>query len=318
MIKSLYRIVGSKLTNTLNIKLKQNIEFKYNIYTSVRSYITFNQYSLKEGNHSNMNKVIPSYRAKVEVNTGSNYMYNQKCHFAGRQRGLKRRKHKKETRRIQTSLGRRLELFYPKKAKQVRIRLVQNARGNLIYDPVLKKFYVFYYKQGTQVFRSFRAQGGKFEIAKAKAVNFARQMGDFYNKKMIEIKSKYKGYYLDNIKGDCETINYNLKLQPDCNLSGVRGVFFDGKKSSWVVAYNEHGVRKYKFFDLNELGFQNSYTEALDFLRFQLFKNHKFLHRRHRTRKNRPIFKGIINGSRRNGRCNTKVIQKLHNKRDNN
>ncbi|UKJ89270.1 hypothetical protein MACJ_002518 [Theileria orientalis] len=291
MIRAVSRIVATRLKNPLNIKSNQNLLFKYNLCTSSSSFIASKQYSLAAGDPYNVNKVMSSYRTNLGLNVRENYIYSQKCHFAGRQRGLKRRKHKKETRRIQTSLGRRLELFYPKKAKKVRIRLVQNSRGNLIYDPVQKKFYVFYYKQGTQVFRSFRASGGKFEIAKAKAVNFARQMGDFYNKKLLQIQSKYKTYYLDNIKGDCETINYNLKLQPDCNLSGVRGVFFDGKKSSWVVAYNEHGVRKYKFFDLNELGFQNSYTEALDFLRFQLFKNHKFLHRRHRTRKNRPILK---------------------------
>ncbi|EAN30768.1 hypothetical protein TpMuguga_03g00032 [Theileria parva strain Muguga] len=261
-------------------------------------YNNFRRISTFPGIHSKSN-----FYANFTQNSLNelNHLLIQKKNFAGRQRGLKRRKSKKEPRRIQHSLGRRLELFWPKKRRKLRIRLVQNARGNVIYDPVLKKFLVFYYKQGTQVFRGFRANGNKFELAKAKALNFARQMTQYYTQRYNKIIEKFHthtettdGKTMDGNTNHSvvtrDVINYNVKLQPDCNLSGVRGIFFDVKTSSWVVKFVDSGVRKYKFFS-TELGFGNSYTNAVEFLRFQLYRNHQFLHRRHRTRKNRPILK---------------------------
>eukprot|EP00371_Babesia_bovis_P002893 XP_001611540.1 hypothetical protein [Babesia bovis T2Bo] len=209
--------------------------------------------------------------------------------FAGRQRGLKRRKTKKEPRRIQQAVGRRLELFYPKKARKTRIRLIQNSRGNVIYDPVLKRFLVMYYKQGVQVFRQFRAKGSKFEIAKSRAIAFARQMAEEHLRRYTARPGVTESTIPNPVGSN--VINLESKLQPDCNLSGVRGVFFDDKTSAWAVSYKDAGVRKYRLFPTLDLGFQNSYTQAVEFLRFTLYRNHQFLHRRTRTRKNRPILK---------------------------
>ncbi|KAK1444840.1 AP2 [Babesia gibsoni] len=209
--------------------------------------------------------------------------------FAGRQRGLKRRKTKKEPRQIQQAVGRRLELFYPKKARRTRIRLVQNSRGNVIYDPVLHRFMVVYYKQGVQVFRQFRAKGSKFEIARSRALSFARQMAAEHLRRYASRPGM--GPDLDPQPIGTNIINMDSKLQPDCNLSGVRGVFFDAKTGAWVAAYKDAGVRKYRLFPTKQLGFQTSYTQAIDFLRFCLYRNHQFLHRKTRTRKNRPTLK---------------------------
>ncbi|GFE53040.1 transcription factor with AP2 domain(s) [Babesia ovis] len=209
--------------------------------------------------------------------------------FAGRQRGLKRRKSKKEPRRIQQAVGRRLELFYPKGARKTRVRLVQNSRGNVVYDPVLRRFLVMYYKQGVQVFRQFRARGSRFEIARSRAIAFARQMAEEYLRRYSTRPGVVDGSVPSPVGSNI--INLENKLQPDCNLSGVRGVFFDTKTSAWAVSYKDAGVRKYRLFPTRELGFQNSYTQAVEFLRFALYRNHQFLHRRTRTRKNRPILK---------------------------
>ncbi|KAK2197996.1 AP2-ERF domain [Babesia duncani] len=210
-------------------------------------------------------------------------------HEKRRQRGLKRRKSKKEPKRIQEAVGRRLELFYPAKARPIRIRLVQNSRGNVIFDPVFRKFRVMYYKQGIQVFRSF---GGKFELARSKAIAFANQMADVYRERLLNYMSKYQG---DDSSKDMQPsplesniINYKLKLQPDCNLSGLRGVFFNDKIGCWVVGFKEAGVRKYREFSVHTLGFQEAYCEAINFARFSLYRNHQFQLKRHRVRKNRP------------------------------
>ncbi|EKX72013.1 conserved hypothetical protein [Theileria equi strain WA] len=220
-------------------------------------------------------------------NLERNWSFEQRCGFAGRQKGLKRWKYKHEPRRIQTAVGRRMDIFYPKGARAVRIRLIQNSRGNVIYDPILKRFMVFYYKQGVQVFRGFSAVGSKFEIARSKALSFARQMAEEYYNRLLKRPVRLQ----DAKPLESNIINYDLKLQPDCNLSGVRGVFFDAKTSSWVVRYNDAGVRKYKFFSTTEFGFQTAYTNAIDFLKFSLYRNHQFLHRRHRVKKGRPAFK---------------------------
>ncbi|KAK1933162.1 hypothetical protein X943_002453 [Babesia divergens] len=208
--------------------------------------------------------------------------------FAGRQRGLKRRKSKKEPRRIQQAVGRRLELFYPKRARRTRIRLVQNSRGNLIYDPILNRFLVVYYKQGVQVFRQFTAKGSRFEIARSRAIAFARQMANEHLKRFAARPNATP----DGAQPvGTNIINMDQKLQPDCNLSGVRGVFFDAKTGAWVAVYKDAGIRKYRLFPTKQLGFQTSYTQAIEFLRFTLYRNHQFLHRRTRTRKNRPVLK---------------------------
>ncbi|CDR97205.1 hypothetical protein, conserved [Babesia bigemina] len=217
------------------------------------------------------------------------WLAEQVRHFAGRQRGLKRRKSKSEPRRIQRAVGRRLELFYPKRARRTRIRLVQNSRGNVIFDPVLRRFLVVYYKQGVQVFRQFRATGSRFEIARSRAIAFARQMAEEHLRR-YRARPGASDDALPSPVGS-NIINLENKLQPDCNLSGVRGVFFDAKSGAWVAVYKDAGVRKYRLFPTRELGFQNSYSQAVEFLRFALYRNHQFLHRRTRTRKNRPALK---------------------------
>uniref|UniRef100_A0A3B0MSD0 AP2 domain containing protein, putative n=1 Tax=Theileria annulata TaxID=5874 RepID=A0A3B0MSD0_THEAN len=300
MFGILFKTSNRNLINLYGIS--QKLIFNYSNINKFAFSHNFLKYSTIINGIDFKSHVYTNFIPKHVNNKEYKYLFLQKKYFAGRQRGLKRRKSKKEPRRIQIALGRRLELFWPKKRRKVRIRLVQNSRGNLIYDPVLKKFLVFYYKQGTQVFRGFRARGAKYELGRSKALSFARQMADYYVRRYTNIKDKFNvGDSADNFKepgatsnmylNDDHIINYNLKLQPDCNLSGVRGIFFDNKTSSWVVKFNEFGVRKYKFFSTNEFGFQDSYKNAVDFLRFQLYKNHQFLHRRHRTRKNRPILK---------------------------
>ncbi|GIX61656.1 transcription factor with AP2 domain, putative [Babesia caballi] len=209
--------------------------------------------------------------------------------FAGRQRGLKRRKNKKEPRRIQQAVGRRLELFYPKGARKTRVRLVQNARGNVVFDPVLRRFLVVYYKQGVQVFRQFRAHGSRFEIARSRAIAFARQMAEEHLRRYNARPGAANGQAVAPVGSNI--INLESKLQPDCNLSGVRGVFFDAKSGAWAAVYKDAGLRKYRLFPTRELGFQSSYAQAVEFLRFALYRNHQFLHRRTRTRKNRPVLK---------------------------
>lgn len=150
-----------KSSNLLTPVLHYRIQQLDHIHSITKNYSNFiNMKNLEDENY---------------LKCGS-FFFIEKAHFGGRSGGLKRKKKKKEERIMNKGEAKRMEFFYPKKRKRVRIRLVQNSRRNIVYDNVLKRFLVYYYRQGIQVFRSFSTKKKKdFETARNKAIMLAEQ-----------------------------------------------------------------------------------------------------------------------------------------------
>lgn len=215
--------------------------------------------------------------------------------FSGRKGGLKRKKANKLEVKVQRSLGRRMEFYHPTKKKRKRIRLVQNSRGNLVYDSIINRFLVVYYKQGMQVFRPFSTRNNRFELARTKSITLARQLSEKYYK--FDTHSHVSVGTTKDTENDVgriknsNIINMDERLRPDVSSSGVRGVIFDSDDKSWVVHFNEAGTRKYRKFNIDSLGFQNAYTSAIAFKRFKLLQYHQFLPMRQRYRRGRKYLR---------------------------
>ncbi|KJP90101.1 hypothetical protein AK88_00270 [Plasmodium fragile] len=225
---------------------------------------------------------------------GGNLLFCQdKKFFSGRSGGLKRRKKRKDERVINTCAGKRLEFFYPKKKRRQRIGLIQNSRKNIVYDNVLKRFLVYYYKQGIQVFRSFSCKKKrKFETARNKAIILSKQYNKKYSKQIEKEQRAHKTPLNINDSSNLSAkydhnVTRNVKIVPDRNKSGYRGVFYDSSEHAYICVYNEAGIRKFQIFKIQNNDYLEAYNLAVMCRRYKLFKNFQFVSQRNRIRSGR-------------------------------
>ncbi|CRG97440.1 transcription factor with AP2 domain(s), putative [Plasmodium gallinaceum] len=226
-----------------------------------------------------------------------NFFYNEKRSFSGRSGGLKRKKKRKEERLVNNCSAKRLEFFYPKKKRRQRIGIIQNSRKNIVYDNILKRFLVYYYKQGIQVFRSFSCKKKKnFESARNKAIILSKQFQKRYsNEKGDNEKEKNKKPL--NVNDSNLIAKYNndlikqIKIIPDKNKSGYRGVFYDPSHHAYICVYNEAGIRKFQIFKIQNNDYLEAYNLAVMCRRYKLFKNFQFVAQRNRIRSGRVHLK---------------------------
>ncbi|ANQ09654.1 Transcription factor with AP2 domain(S) [Plasmodium coatneyi] len=224
---------------------------------------------------------------------GSLFSCQDKKYFSGRSGGLKRRKKRKDERVINTCAGKRLEFFYPKKKRRQRIGLIQNSRKNIVYDNVLKRFLVYYYKQGIQVFRSFSCKKKRnFESARNKAIILSKQYNKKYSKQIDKEKGANKTPLNINDSSNLSAkydhnVTRNVKIVPDKNKSGYRGVFYDSSEHAYICVYNEAGIRKFQIFKIQNNDYLEAYNLAVMCRRYKLFKNFQFVSQRNRIRSGR-------------------------------
>lgn len=239
-------------------------------------------------------ETITSCSIKYVKKKESFFLLNKRF-FGGRSGGLKRKKPKKVERIINTCAGKRLEFFYPPKKRRQRIRLIQNSRKHIVYDNVMKRFLVYYYKQGIQVFRSFSTKKKQnFEAAKNKSIILAKQLDKKYNK-----KKKEKTENIINATNSDLATKYNtdnliktqIQIIPDKNKSGYRGVFYDSTYHAYICVYNEAGIRKFQIFKIQNNNYLEAYHLAVMCRRYKLFKNYQFVAQRNRMRSGKCYLK---------------------------
>ncbi|OEH78710.1 AP2 domain transcription factor ap2ix-6 [Cyclospora cayetanensis] len=187
--------------------------------------------------------------------------------FGGRAGGLKRRKRKADPGVLQQSgRGHRMEFFWPRKQRLLRVPLQQNSRPSLIYDLRFRRFLCCWTSNGQHVFRPFncRSRGsgrdggrgvlqagaafghscaGGFEGARAKSLVLLRQL-QRQGKLTAELAS-------------------SKACKPEINRSGVRGVYFEPEERLWVAVWKEAGVRRFRAFSAVDLGFDTAYQAAV-------------------------------------------------------
>ncbi|XP_026190557.1 uncharacterized protein LOC113146681 [Cyclospora cayetanensis] len=215
--------------------------------------------------------------------------------FGGRAGGLKRRKRKADPGVLQQSgRGHRMEFFWPRKQRLLRVPLQQNSRPSLIYDLRFRRFLCCWTSNGQHVFRPFncRSRGsgrdggrgvlqagaafghscaGGFEGARAKSLVLLRQL-QRQGKLTAELAS-------------------SKACKPEINRSGVRGVYFEPEERLWVAVWKEAGVRRFRAFSAVDLGFDTAYQAAVAVRRQQLAANYEFCMHRHRKRSGRQPLK---------------------------
>ncbi|EUD65009.1 hypothetical protein C922_04637 [Plasmodium inui San Antonio 1] len=239
------------------------------------------------------NRCIVGSTAQLRLNEGNLFFCQDKKFFSGRSGGLKRRKKRKDERVINTCAEKRLEFFYPKKKRRQRIRLIQNSRKNIVYDNVLKRFLVYYYKQGIQVFRSFSCKKKRnFESARNKAIILSKQYIKKYSKQIDKEQRANKTPLNINESSNLSAkydhhLTRNVKIVPDKNKSGYRGVFYDSSEHAYICVYNEAGIRKFHIFKIQNNDYLEAYNLAVMCRRYKLFKNFQFVSQRNRIRSGR-------------------------------
>ncbi|CAD2103641.1 transcription factor with AP2 domain(s), putative [Plasmodium vinckei brucechwatti] len=301
------------LQNDLNTYRKSIVLIKVSNYVvkevdiKQKEQISSNQFKNK-GCHnytiSNNHFIYPKYNSlfvngfvnNINNNVGlyyGNIFYKDKMFFSGRSGGLKRKKRRKDERVINTCSAKRLEFFYPKKKRRQRVGLIQNSRKNIVYDNVLKRFLVYYYKQGIQVFRSFSCKKKRnFESARNKAIILSKQYNQKYTKQRNLEKDNSKDHLIINnstnlvVRHDYD-IRKKVKIVPDKNKSGYRGVFYDASNHAYICTYNEAGIRKYQIFKIQNNDYLEAYNLAVMCRRYKLFKNYQFVSQRNRVRSGR-------------------------------
>ncbi|SCP03165.1 transcription factor with AP2 domain(s), putative [Plasmodium malariae] len=266
-------------------------DLEISLYLSKRTVINSKEKSL--------NNIYPYYKSNYYINKNNVFVdmeslfCNDKKFFSGRSVGLKRKKKRKDERVINTCLGKRLEFFYPKKKRRQRIGLIQNSRKNIVYDNILKRFLVYYYKQGIQVFRSFSCKKKrKFESARNKAIILSKQFQKKYTKqKEKEEKSNKTPLSIHNCSNLMTKYDHDvrkqIKIVPDKNKSGYRGVFYDSAHHAYICTYNEAGIRKFQIFKIENNDYLEAYNLAVMCRRYKLFKNFQFVSQRNRVRSGR-------------------------------
>eukprot|EP00929_Paragymnodinium_shiwhaense_P062218 TRINITY_DN31061_c0_g1_i2.p1 TRINITY_DN31061_c0_g1~~TRINITY_DN31061_c0_g1_i2.p1 ORF type:complete len:322 (+),score=25.68 TRINITY_DN31061_c0_g1_i2:46-966(+) len=177
--------------------------------------------------------------------------------FAGRILGLKRKKKNCRPRTVwQKGLGKRMEMFWPKRAHRTRVPLYENSRQHVIFDHRFKRWLVMWYRHGMQVFRSFPAHPAvKFERARAKAIVFYKQL---------------------------KNAGKLGRPKPDACRSGVRGVFFDIEERAWVARWSDSGRKKNAVYSTIDKPFQQAYRQAVECRLEAVRRNHQFVFQRTR------------------------------------
>jgi len=190
----------------------------------------------------------------------------QQIRFAGRIWGLKRKKKSDYTRTVQQKgLGKRIEMYWPKKAHRLRVPMYENSRRHVVWDQRLRRWMVMWYRNGIQVFRWFSARGGgvKFEQARMQAIACYQQL---------------------------QNAGKLGRPKPDQNRAGVRGVYFDKEERSWVARWSDQGLQKHAVFNTQEMGFSEAYKEAVRWRIQSIRQVHKFVLQRTRWRgKRQPL-----------------------------
>ncbi|GAW83260.1 transcription factor with AP2 domain(s) [Plasmodium gonderi] len=287
---SWYRIKQTFGSQHENEKNKKIVSYYYQFPSS--TFVNSNQKGFKNiAEQYGIN--ILKINGTTDINLNEKNTFCNKRFFSGRSGGLKRRKKRKDERVINTCSGKRLEFFYPKKKRRQRIGLIQNSRKNIVYDNILKRFLVYYYKQGIQVFRTFSCKKKKnFESARNKAIILSKQYNIKY-KKQIDRQNKSNKVPLNitdssNLSAKYDhNITKNVKIVPDKNKSGYRGVFYDSSHHAYICTYNESGIRKFQIFKIQNNDYLEAYNLAVMCRRYKLFKNFQFVSQRNRIRSGR-------------------------------
>lgn len=280
-------LYGIKKNDLLNIK-KNSGEF----------LLLSDIFMIKQNNLFLLNNVRRNFYYNTNIIKGiynDSLFYYDKKYFSGRSGGLKRKKKRKEERIVNTGSAKRLEFFYPKKKRRQRIGLIQNSRKNIVYDNIFKRFLVYHYKQGIQVFRSFSCKKKRnFEAARNKAIILSNQYNKRFNKhNMNDQQRKDKKNIPLNVMDSNLIAKYNnelikqIKIIPDKNKSGYRGVFYEPSYHAYICIYNEAGVRKFQIFKIQNNDYLEAYHLALMCRRYKLFKNYQFVFQRNRIRSGR-------------------------------
>lgn len=157
----------------------------------------------------------------------------------------------------QKGLGKRMEFYWEKRAHRTRVPMYENSRRHVIFDHSRRRWMVMWYRHGMQVFRTFKARGGKFEQGRAHAILFFKELD----------RARKLG-----------------RPKPDQCRSGVRGVFFDKDERSWVARWNDCGLKKYAMYSTVEMGFAEAYKAAVHTRIQTLRQNHQFVMQRTRWR----------------------------------
>jgi len=116
-----------------------------------------------------------------------------------------------------------------------------------------------WYRHGMQVFRTFSARSNslKFEQSRQRAILFY---------KMLEQGGKLG------------------RPKPDQCRSGVRGVFYDKEEQAWVARWSDMGLKKYAVYAVEEHGFTDAYTKAVQIRVQHVRQQHQFMFQRTRWR----------------------------------
>ncbi|SOS80166.1 transcription factor with AP2 domain(s) [Plasmodium sp. gorilla clade G1] len=280
-------LYGIKKNDLLNIK-KNSGEF----------LLLSDIFMIKQNNLFLLNNVRRNFYYNTNIIKGiynDSLFYYDKKYFSGRSGGLKRKKKRKEERIVNTGSAKRLEFFYPKKKRRQRIGLIQNSRKNIVYDNIFKRFLVYHYKQGIQVFRSFSCKKKRnFEAARNKAIILSNQYNKRFNKHNMNDQQRKDTKNIPlNVMDSNLIAKYNnelikqIKIIPDKNKSGYRGVFYEPSYHAYICTYNEAGVRKFQIFKIQNNDYLEAYHLALMCRRYKLFKNYQFVFQRNRIRSGR-------------------------------
>lgn len=163
---------------------------------------------------------------------------------------------------LQTGLAKRMEFYWPRRARRTRLPLYQNSRQNVVYDHRFKRWMVMWYRHGIQVFKSFSHHGRaeRFEKARMEALALHRQ---------LELSGKLG------------------RPGPDKCMSGVRGVGYDKEQKAWTCWWSESGVRRFRIFTVKDFGFDTAYKMAVEARTEKLRENFQFVMQRNRWRSGR-------------------------------
>ncbi|KAL8440263.1 hypothetical protein Efla_004959 [Eimeria flavescens] len=214
------------------------------------------------------------------------YAVCEKRAFGGRAGGLKRRKRRRDPGVLQQSgRGRRLEFFWPRGQRLLRIPLQQNSRPSLIYDLRFRRFLCRWTSNGQHVFRPFNCRsrpsgrdGGRGVGVAGAAFGHVRD-GGFEGaraKALVLLRQLQRQGKLD------ASLESTQRTKPEINRSGVRGVYFEPEERLWVAVWKEAGLRRFRAFSAVDMGFQAAYQAAVAVRRQQLAANYEFCMQRHR------------------------------------
>ena len=163
---------------------------------------------------------------------------------------------------LQTGLGKRMEFYWPNRARKTQVPLYQNSRQNLVYDQRFKRWMVMWYRHGIQVFKTFSHHGRaeRFEKSRMEALALHNQ---------LELAGKLG------------------RPGADKCMSGVRGVGYDKETKAWSCWWNESGVRRFRMYPVEEFGFDTAYKMAVATRTEKLRETFKFVMQRNRWRSGR-------------------------------